>query len=161
MDRTYSIKVNESLDFNFAISELQNIDFIKISETEYHLINNNKTFKITVLNTDFQNKTYTLKINSKVHTVNISNPLDLLIKEMGFSIGNSKKSGNIKAPMPGLILNINVKEGQKVKEGDTLLVLEAMKMENAISAENDGTIKSVNVKTGNTVEKGELLIEFA
>ncbi len=80
---------------------------------------------------------------------------------MGFTIGLGKKANDIKAPMPGIILSINVKEGQEVKEGETLLILEAMKMENAIGSPKDGVIKSIFIKSGETVEKGELLIEMA
>ncbi|MHB1148545.1 MAG: biotin/lipoyl-containing protein, partial [Lutibacter sp.] len=72
-----------------------------------------------------------------------------------------KKENYIKAPMPGIILSINVMEGQEVKEGDTLLILEAMKMENAISAPKDGVIKSIFIISGKTVDKGELMIEMA
>ncbi len=79
---------------------------------------------------------------------------------MGFSIGSAKKANDIKAPMPGLILNVNVEEGQEVEEGETLLILEAMKMENAIGAPKNGTVKSINVKSNGTVEKGELMIEM-
>ena len=63
--------------------------------------------------------------------------------------------------MPGLILSVNVEEGQNVLEGETLLILEAMKMENAISAPKDGIIKAIAVKSGGTVEKGALMIEMA
>ena len=62
--------------------------------------------------------------------------------------------------MPGLILEINVKEGQEVKENDPLLILEAMKMENVINSPREGIIKSVEVKQGQTVDKNMLLIEF-
>ena len=66
----------------------------------------------------------------------------------------------IKAPMPGIIIGWKVKEGDIVKEGDTLLILEAMKMENAISCPKDATVKSVHAKKGDTVEKNKLLIEL-
>ena len=63
----------------------------------------------------------------------------------------------IKAPMPGTILKVNVSNGQAVKKGDVLMVLEAMKMENEILAPNDGTVSSVGVSTGATVESGTVL----
>lgn len=63
----------------------------------------------------------------------------------------------IKAPMPGTILKVNVSNGQAVKKGDVLMVLEAMKMENEILAPNDGTVSSVNVNQGATVESGSVL----
>ena len=63
----------------------------------------------------------------------------------------------IKAPMPGTILKVNVSNGQAVKKGDVLMILEAMKMENEILAPNDGTVSSVNVNQGTTVESGTVL----
>ena len=67
----------------------------------------------------------------------------------------------VKAPMPGTILKINVSNGQAVKKGDVLMVLEAMKMENEIMAANDGTVASVNVSQGATVDSGAVLCTLA
>ncbi len=106
-------------------------------------------------------KEFVIKINSNNYVVKIENGLERLIKKMGFSAHSAKKYNNIKAPMPGLILSINVNEGQEVAEGDTLMILEAMKMENSILAPKDGTIKSVQVKSVGAVEKNELMIEMA
>lgn len=64
----------------------------------------------------------------------------------------------IEAPMPGTILTVNAKVGQAVKSGDTLMVLEAMKMENEILAPQDGTVKAVQVSQGATVQTGDLLV---
>lgn len=63
----------------------------------------------------------------------------------------------VNAPMPGNILDVKVKPGDSVKAGDTLLILEAMKMENEISAPQDGTIASVDVRKGDVVDSGALL----
>lgn len=62
--------------------------------------------------------------------------------------------------MPGIILEVNVAEGDKVKKGDPLCVLEAMKMENTLTASRDGIVKTVNIAKGDTVDKGKLLIEL-
>jgi biotin carboxyl carrier protein len=62
--------------------------------------------------------------------------------------------------MPGLIIDLRVKEGDQVKAGDPLLILEAMKMENIIKASGDSIVKSLKVKKGETVEKNQVLIEF-
>jgi len=64
------------------------------------------------------------------------------------------------APMPGKIVSINVKNGQKIKSGENLLVLEAMKMENLITATKDTKIKKINVKVNDAVEVDQILIEF-
>ena len=66
----------------------------------------------------------------------------------------------IKAPLPGNVVKILVSAGQAVKRGDTLLVMEAMKMENNIMAEKDGTVKAVYVEVGRTVALGDALVEI-
>ncbi len=68
---------------------------------------------------------------------------------------------NVEAPMPGSILDIAVKRGDTVKEGDVLLVLEAMKMENEITAAQPGTVHEIHVKVGDTVGSGEILLEIS
>jgi len=69
------------------------------------------------------------------------------------------KEGNVavSAPMPGKILAVKAKEGDSVKAGDVLLVLEAMKMENDIVAPQDGVVASINVRVGDSVESGAKL----
>lgn len=71
-----------------------------------------------------------------------------------------KGTGHVKSPLPGVILNIHVKEGDSVKIGDKLITLEAMKMENNINADKEGKIKSIKVKQGDSVLEGDLLIEI-
>lgn len=67
---------------------------------------------------------------------------------------------SVTSPLPGTIKEVKVKEGQKVKRGDVLVVMEAMKMANDILAENDGTVKSIPVKQGDTVNQGDVLVEM-
>ena len=84
----------------------------------------------------------------------------ILINEMGFEIGATNKVNVIKAPMPGLILDILVKEEDEVQENDNLLILEAMKMENVLAAPRTGKIKAISVEKEDAVNKNQLLIEF-
>uniref|UniRef100_UPI00356B0854 biotin/lipoyl-containing protein n=1 Tax=Salegentibacter sp. TaxID=1903072 RepID=UPI00356B0854 len=126
----------------------------------YHVLRESRSFKAGISKTDFLNRQYSVKINSNNYQVNISNELDQLIEEMGLSLSSVLKVNDIKAPMPGLILDVMVTEGAEVKEGDYLLVLEAMKMENTITAPRDGVVKVVSVEKGQGVEKNQLLIEM-
>ena len=120
----------------------------------------NQSHELEILKRDLFKKTYHIKINSNIYEVKIANDLDLLINELGLSIGKTQLENEIKAPMPGLILEIGIKEGEQVKAGESLLVLEAMKMENTITAPSDATIKSISVEEGQSVAKNELLIEL-
>ena len=65
------------------------------------------------------------------------------------------------SPMPGLVVSLSVTEGQEVKSGETVAVIEAMKMQNIIRAERDGVVKSVGAKAGDSVAADEVLVEFA
>ena len=67
----------------------------------------------------------------------------------------------ITAPMPGTILKVNVEQGQSIKKGQVLLILEAMKMENEIVAPGDGTIASINVSKGSKVNAGDIMVSLS
>ena len=83
-----------------------------------------------------------------------------MLHSLGMDNLASKKVADLKAPMPGLVLEIAVKVGQEVAKGDTLLILEAMKMENVIKSPTDGVIKSIAVNKADTVEKNQLILNF-
>ena len=74
---------------------------------------------------------------------------------------SSSAVSKVEAPLPGVILSVNGKEGDTVKSGDTLMVMEAMKMENAIMAEVGGVVKAVKVKPQDSVLQGDILVEIA
>ena len=156
----YKIKVNNTFSFETSKDDIHQLDFVETSENEFHILQNNVSVKASVLQSDFNQKEYTVKVNNNTYTVDIQDTLDQQIADLGFELGASKKVNSIKAPMPGLILEINVETGQDVKENDALLILEAMKMENVINSPRDGVIKSIAIKQGETVDKNSLLIEF-
>ena len=160
MNNKFKVKVNNSLKFEISDDDITKLDAVKIADNTYHVLQNNKPYKAELIDSNFNGKKYTIKVNSDSYYVDISNPLDLLIDKLGFTFGSSKQVNSIKAPMPGLILDIHVEEGQEVKENDPLLILEAMKMENVITSPRDGVIKSVNMSKGDAIDKGHLLIEF-
>lgn len=70
-------------------------------------------------------------------------------------------AGSVTAPLPGTIKQVLVSDGQKVKKGDTIITMEAMKMENAITAEADGTVLKVRTSVGASVNQGDVLVDFA
>ena len=82
-----------------------------------------------------------------------------LRKTAGLAAGPAVES-SLKAPMPGLVIDVKVEVGRQVKPGDPLVVIEAMKMENIIKARGKATIKKVCVKAGESIEKGDLILEF-
>jgi len=160
MEKKYKVKVNDTFEYNFTEGQITSLDIQEVSSTKFHVLKENCSFKAEIITSDFLKKNYTVKINSNIYEIDISNQLDLLIQEMGLSLGSAQVINDIKAPMPGLILDVLVQVGDTVKEGDYLLVLEAMKMENTLTALGDGVVKSVSVIKGEKVEKNQLLIEI-
>ncbi|NCP21985.1 MAG: acetyl-CoA carboxylase biotin carboxyl carrier protein subunit [Flavobacteriales bacterium CG03_land_8_20_14_0_80_35_15] len=161
MEQPIKVIVNESINYELEPANLVNLDLIALTNSKYHVLKNDKSFKVNLIKSDFSKRAYLIEVNSNKYHVKILNSIDETIKKIGLSIGISKKSNDIIAPMPGLILSVNVKENQEVKEGEILLILEAMKMENAIESPKNGVVKSINIKVGNTVSKGALMIELA
>jgi biotin carboxyl carrier protein len=160
MEKKYKVKVNDTFEYNFTDGQITSLDIQEVSSTKFHVLKENCSFKAEIISSDFLIKNYTVKINSNIYEIDISNQLDLLIQEMGLSLGSAQVINDIKAPMPGLILDVLVQVGDTVKEGDYLLVLEAMKMENTLTALGNGVVKSVSVIKGEKVEKNQLLIEI-
>lgn len=135
-------------------------DLEKIRDGYFHILYNNKGYTAEVVKTDPTTKTFHIKVNGKVYPVQVKDQFDLLLEKMGMSNNSAGKVNNIKAPMPGLIIELKVKNGDVVKQGDSLLILEAMKMENIIKSPGEGVVKSVKIKKGESVEKNQVLIEF-
>ena len=160
MDNSYSVKVGDDFDFTLSKDTISSLDLIKTGDNAYHLLQNGASYHLKILHSDFNRGKYTLSVNGTEFETSILTPLDELIKKMGFAVNAGKNVDSISAPMPGLILDILVEEGQEVSEEDQLLILEAMKMENIITSPRSGVIKSIHISKGEAVDKKQLLIEF-
>jgi len=160
MEKKYRLKVNDQYEFQLTKADVKTLDLIPYGEDLGHVLQDQQSFHIAFTSQDFNGKEYELKVNNSIYKVSIDDPLDILIDEMGFELGASSKVSSIEAPMPGLILEVSVSEGQEVKEGDPLLILEAMKMENVIASPREGVVKDIAVKQGQAVEKKHVLITF-
>ena len=164
----YSIKVDGKHDFEisetgktlFENGEEIDYDLIRLSNTHFHLLYLNKSYDIDVLDLDTDSKKIELKINNRKYTVNVSDNFDTLLKKMGFDSQSATTVKEVRAPMPGMVLQILVKEGQPIIKGDSLIILEAMKMENIIKSPVDAVVKLIKVKVGYKLEKNQLLITF-
>lgn len=156
---SYKILVNGFV-FYFTKTDLESLDLVAISPTEFNAIIDHQSANARLVNANLLNKTFTIETGGETFEVAIKDALDQQLEQMGFGTSAGKQVKEIKAPMPGLVLEIGVTDGQAVKEGDRILILEAMKMENSILIHADATIKKVNVKAGQAVEKGQVLVEL-
>jgi biotin carboxyl carrier protein len=160
MATPFEINVNGQWSFKMDSGDLGPYDQARIAKDSFHVIHKHTSYDVRIVASDFDARTYTVSVNGKPFTVGLSNALDQLIEEMGFALGGTRNVSHIEAPMPGLILDIRVSEGDEVREGDALVVLEAMKMENVIMSPRDGTIARIAVTKGAAVDKKSLLLEF-
>jgi biotin carboxyl carrier protein len=133
-------------------------DIRKIRDNHYHLIHDHKSYSIEVVKADKATKHFTLKVNNKPVDISVQDRYDQLLQKMGMDTLQSTKVNDIIAPMPGMVLKVVVNEGQEIKKGESILILEAMKMENILKSPGDGKIKSLKVKAGDKVEKNQVLV---
>ncbi len=156
-NRTFEIsgKNNEVID---GIS--QNLDILEYKKGKFHIILDKRSYSAEVLSVDSETKTCEIKVENTIITVSVKDKYDELLKDMGIDEVAGKRINDIKAPMPGMVLQVMVQNGQPIKKGDAIVVLEAMKMENILKSPSDGTIKNILVVTGDKVEKNQVMVNF-
>lgn len=158
-NKAFKVKANE-FEFFFDEADIAAIDFYKKGTGEYNLIKDSRSVNAEIHESDLAGKKQKVEVDGEIFEIEIRNELDQMLDRMGFSSTAAKVLKDIKAPMPGLVLSIAVEEGQEVQEGDRILILEAMKMENSIVIHANAKIKKVNVKPGQAVDKGQVLVEL-
>ena len=154
------MKAITNQSFEFLLNEDVAWECVEVKEGSFHLILNNKSYVADVVNCNFSNKSFDIQINNHVYTVVLKDKYDDLLEQLGMSSGSVKLDKEVKAPMPGRVLELLVEVGETVKEGGGLLVLEAMKMENIIKSPCEGIIKAIVVKQENNVDKNAILVVF-
>jgi biotin carboxyl carrier protein len=161
-----TLKVNNGpaflIDFNKEEVTLNgnmvSSDWAVIAQGKYHVIVNHQSYTLELLGKDETGKQLTMMVNGQKQVVTIEDQYDALLKQLGMDKLVANKVNEVKAPMPGLVLRILVAEGQAVKKGDALLVLEAMKMENIIKATGEGVVKKVSVQPKLAVDKNQVML---
>lgn len=147
-------------DFYFDEKEISSIKSISHKPESFSILSDNEKIVGVVSKNRSLKNNYKVEIEGEYFDVSIKSELDLLLQYMGLNSMVINKLKAIKAPMPGLVIEINVEEGQKVDENEKILVLEAMKMENVLKISHEAVIKKVLIKKGQAVEKGQILIEL-
>jgi len=139
---------------------VEEMDILSINKNEYHVLQDHVSHKIIIESNKISPKVFKVSVNGNSYSINIKDEYDLLVEKMGLDASIDQKVTDITAPMPGLILDIKVKEGDDLTKGDPIIILEAMKMENVIKATGDGKVQKVISKKGDAVEKGQVIIEM-
>lgn len=147
-------------EFQLQPADAERLDMLTEADGSFHVLLDGRSYHAELVEADYAARQYSFRIAGKTYKVNIADHYERLVQQLGLGTGSSQKQNTVKAPMPGLVINVLVAPGQAVQKGDPLLILEAMKMENVLKAAGDGTVKSVAVVKGAAVEKGQLLLEM-
>ncbi len=166
----YKLKVNNkefAIEFpanepNIAAINGQRVelDLIEEKKNSFHLIKDFQSYTVEVVRADTVEKKFEIHVNGNTYGLDLKDKHDELLLQLGLDNLNSKKTNEIKAPMPGLVIEARVKVGDVVKKGGAVIVLEAMKMENILKSPSDGVVKKITVEKGAVVEKNQVLVIF-
>jgi len=156
----HSFLIEKIKDRYLINGENDGFDIQEIDGSSFHIIHDHKSYQVTVLDNDLKKKLLQIKVNGSTYKVALQDKNDLLLQNVGILKKKNREVKIFKAPMPGLIIEIKVKEGQSVKIDDPLLILKAMKMENILKSPINGVIRKILVTKNQKIEKEAAIIQF-
>lgn len=136
--------------------QTHDVDFLNLGGSLYSIITENKSLEAVI--DDDEDKIAVMMDGRLFETQVLDERAMLLIQRRG---GLSSGSGEVHAPMPGLIVLVTAEIGQTVAQGDTLVILESMKMQNELKSPIDGLVTAIHAEAGQAVDKNSLLVEIA
>lgn len=128
------------------------IDFLDLGNSVYSIIRDLRSQELAI---DAHQNDYEILIDGRLYEAQVLDARAMLMASRKGGLGGG--SGEVNAPMPGLIVEVIVKEGDTISQGDTVVILESMKMQNELKSPIDGTVQSINCEAGQTVDKNALL----
>ena len=156
----FLLDVNAS-QYTFQLIDADNITLNDSDVNNQIILDNNKSKLVSVKGMDHELKRYQIQIDGRIYHVQISDAVDQQILTMNLKSKKSNQLKELRAPMPGLVRQVNVQAGDQVDAGDSLFILEAMKMENLLKSPVNGKVSDVFVKPGESVEKNQILLSFS
>jgi len=158
INNTRKVKVGQGEKSIIIDGSQSTFEVVKLSHSSYKIIGTKSIYDIEVV--EEVDKEVVLSVNNQLIKANISDHIDQILEKLGINVNQNNTVKEIKAPMPGSILDVMVKEGDEVKANDQLLVLEAMKMENVIKSPGDSIVGKIHISEKQNVEKNQVLISF-
>ena len=147
--------------YTFQLTDVDNITLNDSDVNNQFILDNNKSKLVSVKEVNHELKRYQIQIDGRTYQVKISDAVDQQILKMNLKSKKSNQLKELRAPMPGLVRQVNVQVGDQVDSGDALFILEAMKMENVLKSPVNGLVSDLFVKPGESVEKNQILLSFS
>ena len=158
MEQIIKAIINGHTEVDVSVDE--ELEIMSTGVNRYHILYKNNSHQIEVLHVNRNEKSIRLKIDNETYDIAYMDVVDVKVDQMGLTKLADKDIEDTVAPMPGLVLDVQVEEGIEVEKGQPLLILEAMKMENVIKSAHAGRIAQVHVEQGDKVEKNQVLITY-
>ncbi len=157
---TYNVSIDRNGELLIINGQQQDIIFQRRKNGLYEAEYRHRLYKLFVHKIDHDKKLVEISINGKKVWVELKDNADRLIERLGLKAAMTKRVEEVRAPMPGLIHSVLVSVEQEITEGQPLVILEAMKMENVIKSPVDAVVSQVLVENHDSVEKNALLLTF-
>ncbi len=143
-----------------STNDLLGLDLISMGLNRFHVLFDKGSHEVQLVNVDIDLKEVKMILDGHTVRVKIKDHLDMNIEKLGLTVSKKRTGSEVTAPMPGLVLEVLVKQGEEVIKGDPLIILEAMKMENVLKCHANGRVSLCNVRKGDKVDKGQVLLNL-
>ncbi|MFC2065136.1 biotin/lipoyl-containing protein [Chloroflexota bacterium] len=151
----YSIEIIDDRHIKLNGETLE-VDFVSVAnQPAFSLLIDGKSYEAYIYNED---DNIQVLMQGSSFSVNVEDEHEKRLRSVGGSAVGASTEYLLKSPMPGLVISLPVSEGQVVKKGDVLLVLESMKMQNELKSPREGILSRVKVKPGDNVEQRQILL---
>ena len=156
-DRTYTIEIND--DHSVSVDSVAHrVDFANVNQQPvFTLLIDGQSHEAYIQ--EVEDGQWQVLLRGTLYAVQVEDEREKRLRAAGGALsGGVSGEFNLKAPMPGLIVAVPVAEGQPVKKGDNLIILESMKMQNELKSPREGTVTRVKVKPGDSVEQNQVMV---
>jgi len=156
--QTFDIEINE--DGRILVNgEVRAVDFRALRQGElYSMLLDHRSYEAVV---DERDDLYHVLLAGDMYDVQVTDERSRRLASAFMAFGDTGGEVSIRAPMPGLIVRVPVSEGEPVSKGQTVVILESMKMENELKSPRDGTVHHIHAKAGDNVEQNKVLVTIA
>lgn len=157
-DESFDVEINGEDEILFDGEQMQ-IDFRSVAgQSVYSLIVNGKSYEALVQPVE---DGLEVLLQGQLYQVTIEDERQRRLRQSTGSPATMRGELHFKAPMPGLIVTVRVREGQEVKKGDRMIVLESMKMQNELASPGDGIVRNIRIKSGDNVDQNQVLLTIS